>query len=859
MDQQQRVGDLVLPPSTFAHVLDNTKGIVNVYVGPNKTSLSDNDQLVRWNEGDWTPVHRNDAIQRFVKAEEGQYIVLSDPVRGENAHDFPTIATRAESKELDAGRKIVIPGPISFALWPGQVAEVVDGHHLRNNQYLVVRVYEPAAARENAQAAVIERAGGETKGQKERVNPSDYTMGKLIVIKGTDVSFYIPPTGIEVVPDPSNSEYVRGAVTLQRLEYCILLDENGDKRYVQGPAVVFPKPTEIFVTDDNNKRRFTAEQLNAQSGLYIKVIADYHEGQKNYKAGEERFITGADTPIYFPRPEESIISYGEQRKHHAIAIPKGEGRYVLDRTKGSVDLVTGPKMFLPNPIDQVIIRRILDLDLCAIMYPDNEEALQANRRFAEEGQQLANMLAEERTRGLMSPPTSASLYASVSSSPMGPPPAPSTEALLQSAAAMEDVEAIRARARAQGTGTGKAVRRAHSEGEILRKTDYTPPRTIVLDTKYEGAVRMAIYPGYAIMLVRSTGERRVVRGPQAVLLEYDEVPMTLNLSSGKPKTTDNLVQDVYLRTINNQVSDRITVETKDLVPVTIDISYRVDFEGEPEKWFTLDNYVKVLTDHCRSKLRNLAKRHDYTAFYTDAIDLIREALLGEAPKGKSRPGMTFDENGMHLFEIEVLGVRVNNTEIEKLTRQATYNTLEGEIKLTEAEQHTRQQTRFEELTREGLESADETKRLRHELALETLGRDLTERLKLVSVELSVEKDRQKVTALSRNERKLDHTQEIEFERENTELALQALRGEVEQFIKRTEAIKPDLVKAITVFGDQRLTEALVTSLGPVAAALGLTTGDLMHRTFEGTALEGVLGTITERPFAAALANGGRDE
>jgi hypothetical protein len=40
---------------------------------------------------------------------------------------------------------------------------------------------------------------------------------------------------------------VRDAVTLERLEYCILLDENGNKRFIQGPAVVFPAPTETFV------------------------------------------------------------------------------------------------------------------------------------------------------------------------------------------------------------------------------------------------------------------------------------------------------------------------------------------------------------------------------------------------------------------------------------------------------------------------------------------------------------------------------------------------------------------------------------------------------------------------------------
>jgi hypothetical protein len=69
---------------------------------------------------------------------------------------------------------------------------------------------------------------------------------------------------------------VREAVTLERLEYCILLDEDGNKRFIQGPAVVFPKPTESFV-EKAGARKFRAIELNENSGIYLKVIAPYEE------------------------------------------------------------------------------------------------------------------------------------------------------------------------------------------------------------------------------------------------------------------------------------------------------------------------------------------------------------------------------------------------------------------------------------------------------------------------------------------------------------------------------------------------------------------------------------------------------
>ena len=58
----------------------------------------------------------------------------------------------------------------------------------------------------------------------------------------------MPPTGVEVVPN-AEGRFVRDALTLERLQYCILVDETGDKDYQRGPKVVFPKPTQRFYED----------------------------------------------------------------------------------------------------------------------------------------------------------------------------------------------------------------------------------------------------------------------------------------------------------------------------------------------------------------------------------------------------------------------------------------------------------------------------------------------------------------------------------------------------------------------------------------------------------------------------------
>jgi major vault protein len=99
--------------------------------------------------------------------------------------------------------------------------------------------------------------------------------------------------------------------------------------------------------------------------------------------------------------------------------------------------------------------------------------------------------------------------------------------------------------------------------EMSRKNSFTKPRTLTMDNKYEGAVTINVWPGYAIQIVKKTGEREVVVGPKVRLLEFDETLEVLELSTGKPKSDGILMKTTYLQTENNIVSDIIDAETKD--------------------------------------------------------------------------------------------------------------------------------------------------------------------------------------------------------------------------------------------------------------------------------------------------------
>ena len=280
MDKER--GDLILAQGMYAFIQDGASGQVEVVVGPHKVSLAETDRPSIQDEETMVFEHVTSgrAMTPFKTAHEGQYIVLKNPVDG-NAN-FPAKGKQT-APTLRIGNKVNIHGPKSFALFPGQFADVINGHHLKSNEYLVIRVYNDAAAKENLKDSVVKVTGDEsnpetdetkktkktetTPVQTELIQEKDIVTGKLMIIKGTDVSFYIPPTGIEVLKD-ERGNYVRSAVTLERLEYCILLDQNGNKRFVKGPEVVFPEPTEEFIDKDNN-RKFKAIELNPNMGIYI--------------------------------------------------------------------------------------------------------------------------------------------------------------------------------------------------------------------------------------------------------------------------------------------------------------------------------------------------------------------------------------------------------------------------------------------------------------------------------------------------------------------------------------------------------------------------------------------------------------
>ena len=783
-----RQRDLVLSTNEFCFIQSKTNGQIKTYTGPIMVTISQQESMVVFNNKTKRFEETGDfekARQIFTSAPEGWYVVLKNPAK-DSTH--PDAAKAMNSPELNIGKKINVAGPCSFSLYPGQMTKVIQGHRLRSNQYLIARVYDADAASKSV-ATIVDAEGKEVE-----TTATKYFVGQLLVIKGTEVSFYMPPTGIEVIAD--NGEYVRDAVTLERLEYVILKDESGSKRYVSGPSVVFPEPTETFV-ESGNKRGgviFRALELSPISGIYVKVIADYEDETGKHKTGEELFITGNDQMIYYPRPEHALIQYDGKYMHHAIAIPEGEGRYVLNRLTGDIKTVTGPAMYLPDPRTEVVVKRKLSKRECELFYPGNREVLEYNQGLSE----IA------------------------------------TEKLARSGKANAITDAINCAYSTANATDSLAIFEATAN--ISRGVSYTKPRTITLDTKYDGVVSIDVWTGYAVCVVSKSGKREVVVGPATRLLDYDETLQPFSTSEG---------DTVFLKLNNNKITDVINAQTSDYVDVQVKLTYNVDFNGDKSKWFEVDNYTRFVTDYMRNAIKIAIKDYDIQNFYANSTAIIRTEVLDE------ETGVhTFKNNGAVITDVEVVSVSVERS-VAELLEQHQEEILSKSLELADADAKMQVVTALAEVEKKEADLAAANKLYKLELDQkfkeEQLAKEeaIKDKLRAASAaENKAKADMQEVLAMI-NEAELARKKavqdaEIAHEKELAAIEETKQKAYAATVVEMLGAIQPGLIEAMQGSTNAELANGIGQAVAPYAIAGGQDISTVVSQMLRGTTMEDVL-------------------
>ena len=390
---------------------------------------------------------------------------------------------------------------------------------------------------------------------------------------------------------------------------------------------------------------------------------------------------------------------------------------------------------------------------------------------------------------------------------------------------------------------------------------YTKPRTITLDTKYDGVVGIGVWTGYAVNVVSKTGKREVVVGPTTRLLDYDETLEAMELSTGRPKTTDNLIKTAYLRVENNKVSDLVVVQTKDFVNVEVKVSYCVDFLPEhKDKWFSVENYIKFMCDRERSLLKREAKKYTIEEFYENATDIVRNVVLDlntecEACESESpKPfGRFFKENGMLVKDVEVLSVRVV-CDIQLILDSHQEDTIRQALELTNATRKASVTAKLAEYEKQEYELKQEGRLHRAELD------------RIYEAEKIANQQEIEAAQIARDKAKAEAEKEVQVLKDaifDAELARKKKSNEAYNAQQKAEAelekakeeayaamvkevmgsISPDLIAAMQATSNAEMLEALTKNMSPYAIARGESVVDTTTQLLRGTPMEEFVGNL----------------
>jgi major vault protein len=630
----------------------------------------------------------------------------------------------------------MIPGPCSFYLRPGQTCEVRDAHELGSSQYLVVKCYGEVDADapyyEITKQSIGRPATSEDSDTpqpdsdtpKRRVDRS-FQRGMQVVIRGIDTQFYIPPTGMDVVPDTSfdaSGATISGEQAREILSKAMApppvpggrSPQTDDIRALWGThdpdALLSAAAAPDVEASSNIASGFKAFAPTTTSGeITTKDAAVVQQAaRRRHRVRAARAEPKVDLSKLVsnlagtPALQEEVERQAKQARlvRNAVVLTEKEFCVIIDED-GRRKVSRGPDRVFPGPYDtfmtegsrnrvydayELLPQRALWLrvigeiskDDLASRLPNGASTLLAKENYYPGDEILLKKLNAfffpfDKIE-VLSPSTGQAVVGN------------DHDQVLIEAIGIDQKSGIYTRQ--LETGAANLVRGKISylvdpakEVHIYRTVSAEDWNHWILahrphkDRETEPvvtpwAISIRIPANQAILATSATGQR-VVEGPCVELLEYEEKLASMSLSTGRPKSSDRLKKTCFLRTNGNRVTDVIRIETADFVEIDVRVTYHVTFEqSHRDQWFNHSNYVQVLCEHLRSLVRNHGRQKTLANLWPSISNVIRDLILGQkdSESGK-RPGRFFEENGMRVVEVEVLTSEILDQQIaEQFTK-----------------------------------------------------------------------------------------------------------------------------------------------------------------------------------------------
>ncbi len=687
-----------VPRRSFLWSLNETSGEILMHVGPTEFTPSANDRIVRSNDRGGFEQAPMEA-RPFVMARDGEYVVLSNPVKDgsldESAKNGAFIAGGNKEKELVSGTKRIIPGPCSFPLWPGQSAEVRPAHKLGANQYLLVEVVGEVEERAPYYRLVIESAGLSSAvidqgGEAEEAGPrsiqggsgrgDELRLGQRIVIQGRHTQLFIPPSGIEIVPPVEEAEGPKET-------------DNTDDAMAALPPEVVQEAVKLvaLVRDGVSQKQFST------------IKSELRHRQDLPLAHRAILLSAVDAAFEARTPVVKKVTSDRQRSGPADpyarrAVVLGPKEFcILFDADGNPRIVRGPARVFPGPHDTFLQRgsrrRVYDAYELAehqalwlrIITPITRERLAkllpSGFVLEREEYDAGSELIVRGQPSVFFPFIEAEV---VNPTTREPHVGNDHESVIIEAIGIDQKSGIYVRD--LRTGKVKMVRGETSylidprnEELVQRRVPREDWNLWVAHAEPSKAVKNGpenaepyttpwaisiVVPNNEACLVTSGDGQRVEIGPKVVLLEHEERLQALHLSKGPSKDGHATVTTCFLRVQGARVADTFEIETSDFVKLRVKLGFTGHFDGDPVRWFSVDDPVKLLADKVRAKLREVAREQPLARLVRDMSKIVKTTLFGDAET------LRFEENGMVITACELLDLRIVDPALAELFSSA---------------------------------------------------------------------------------------------------------------------------------------------------------------------------------------------
>jgi major vault protein len=260
-------------------------------------------------------------------------------------------------------------------------------------------------------------------------------------------------------------------------------------------------------------------------------------------------------------------------------------------------------------------------------------------------------------------------------------------------------------------------------------------------------------------------------------------------------------------------------------------------------------------------LKGSAKRHTIEAFYAQSVDLIRDAILGKPNAEAKRAGMVFAENGMHVTDVEILDVTIDDEDIAALLSDAQHEAVQANITVLRAQRGLELTAKREAIMRGEADARAETARRVAELEVAATTDKLRVAMATVAAELETTAAQQQAT-IARNaiadtehaaqlaRRKATSHLDNEIAAAKQALILDALKAEVDAAVARFGAAQGGFSEALLALGNHEVLAKVAEAMSVQAFVGGKTLTDVIDKVFAGTPLAGVMDKVK-----AKVANG----